>query len=640
MAGCVGMLRLGRLCAGSPGVLGARAALSRSWQETRLQGVRFLSARGGMEAGRQRITVPSSFTASAAAHSREVDRMVSLPIGGLSYVQGCTKKHLNSKTVGQCLETTAQRVPEREALVVLHEDVRLTFAQLKEEVDKAASGLLSIGLCKGDRLGMWGPNSYAWVLMQLATAQAGIILVSVNPAYQAMELEYVLKKVGCKALVFPKQFKTQQYYNILKQICPEVENAQPGALKSQRLPDLTTVISVDAPLPGTLLLDEVVVAGSTQQHLDQLQYNQQFLSCHDPINIQFTSGTTGSPKGATLSHYNIVNNSSMLGERLKLHEKTPEQLRMILPSPLYHCLGSVGGTMMCLMYGATLILASPIFNGKKALEAISRERGSFLYGTPTMFVDILNQPDFSSYDISTMCGGVIAGSPAPPELIRAIINKINMKDLVVAYGTTENSPVTFSNFPEDTVEQKAESVGRVMPHTEARIMNMEAGTLAELNTPGELCIRGYCVMLGYWGEPQKTEEAVDQDKWYWTGDVATMNEQGFCKIVGRSKDMIIRGGENIYPAELEDFFHTHPKVQEVQVVGVKDDRMGEEICACIRLKDGEETTVEEIKAFCKGKISHFKIPRYIVFVTNYPLTISGKIQKFKLREQMERHLNL
>ncbi|XP_055113512.1 medium-chain acyl-CoA ligase ACSF2, mitochondrial isoform X4 [Symphalangus syndactylus] len=615
MAGCVGMLRLGRLCAGSPGVLGARAALSRSWQETRLQGVRFLS-------------------------SREVDRMVSLPIGGLSYVQGCTKKHLNSKTVGQCLETTAQRVPEREALVVLHEDVRLTFAQLKEEVDKAASGLLSIGLCKGDRLGMWGPNSYAWVLMQLATAQAGIILVSVNPAYQAMELEYVLKKVGCKALVFPKQFKTQQYYNILKQICPEVENAQPGALKSQRLPDLTTVISVDAPLPGTLLLDEVVVAGSTQQHLDQLQYNQQFLSCHDPINIQFTSGTTGSPKGATLSHYNIVNNSSMLGERLKLHEKTPEQLRMILPSPLYHCLGSVGGTMMCLMYGATLILASPIFNGKKALEAISRERGSFLYGTPTMFVDILNQPDFSSYDISTMCGGVIAGSPAPPELIRAIINKINMKDLVVAYGTTENSPVTFSNFPEDTVEQKAESVGRVMPHTEARIMNMEAGTLAELNTPGELCIRGYCVMLGYWGEPQKTEEAVDQDKWYWTGDVATMNEQGFCKIVGRSKDMIIRGGENIYPAELEDFFHTHPKVQEVQVVGVKDDRMGEEICACIRLKDGEETTVEEIKAFCKGKISHFKIPRYIVFVTNYPLTISGKIQKFKLREQMERHLNL
>ncbi|XP_034497393.1 medium-chain acyl-CoA ligase ACSF2, mitochondrial isoform X3 [Ailuropoda melanoleuca] len=583
MAIYIGMLRLARLCARSPGVLGTRAVLARGWQETRLQGVRPLS-------------------------SREADNTVPLPIGGLSYVQGLTKHSLIHKTVGQCLEGTAQRVPDREALVVPQENIRLTFAQLKEEVDKAASGLLSIGLGKGDRLGMWGPNSYAWVLMQLATAQAGIILVSVNPAYQAMELEYALKKVGCKALVFPKQFKSQQYYNILKQICPELEKAQPGALKSQRLPDLTTLISVDHPLPGTLLLDEVVATGSKKQHLAQLRYTQQFLSCHDPVNIQFTS--------------------------------MPEELRMVLPSPLYHCLGSVAGTMVCLIYGATLILASPTFDGKKALEAISKERGSFVYGTPTMFVDILNQPDFSSYDISAMRGGVIAGSPAPPELIRAIIDKLNMKELVVAYGTTENSPVTFMNFAEDTVEQKAESVGRIMPHTEAQIVNVKTGTLAELNTPGHLCIRGYCVMLGYWGEPQKTEETIGQDKWYRTGDIAVMDNQGFCKIVGRSKDMIIRGGENIYPAELEDFFHTHPQVQEVQVVGVKDNRMGEEICACIRLKKGEKTTEEEIKAFCKGKISHFKIPRYVVFVTNYPLTVSGKIQKFKLREQMEQHLNL
>ncbi|XP_042771731.1 medium-chain acyl-CoA ligase ACSF2, mitochondrial [Panthera pardus] len=608
-------LRLGRLCAGSPGVPGTRAVLARAWQEARLQGARPLSSAGA-------------------------DRTVPLPVGGLSYIQGLTRQRLINKTVGQCLEAIAQRVPDREALVVPQENIRLTFAQLKEEVDKAASGLLSIGLRKGDRLGMWGPNSYAWVLMQLATAQAGIILVSVNPAYQAMELEYALKKVGCKAVTFPKQFKTQQYYNILKQICPELEKAQPGALKSQRLPDLTTVISVDDPLPGTLLLDEVVAAGSTEQHLARLRYTQQFLSCHDPINIQFTSGTTGSPKGATLSHYNIVNNSNMIGDRLRLHLKTSEELRIILPSPLYHCLGSVGGTMVSLMYGATLILPCPTFDGKKALEAISKERGTILYGTPTMFVDILNQPDFSSYDISSMCGGVIAGSPAPPELIRAIIDKLNMKELVVAYGTTENSPVTFMNFAEDTVEQKAESVGRIMPHTEAQIVDMKTGTLAELNTSGELCIRGYCVMLGYWGEPQKTEEAIGQDKWYHTGDIAVMDNQGFCKIVGRSKDMIIRGGENIYPAELEDFFHTHPQVQEVQVVGVKDDRMGEEICACIRLKKGEKTTAEEIKAFCKGKISHFKIPRYVVFVTNYPLTVSGKIQKFKLRQQMEQHLNL
>nr|KAF6308701.1 acyl-CoA synthetase family member 2 [Pipistrellus kuhlii] len=571
MAACAGMLRLGRLCAGGTGALGARAALCRGWQEAGLLGVRLISS--------------------------GEDRTATLPIGGLSYVQGYTKFRLINKTVGRCLDAAAQKFPDREALIVVHENVRLTFAQLKEEV-------------------------------------------SVNPAYQAMELEFALKKVGCKALAFPKQFKTQQYYNILKHICPEVEKAHPGFLRSQRLPDLTTVISVDTPMPGTMLLDDIVAAGSKEQHMAELRHAQLFLSCHDPVNIQFTSGTTGSPKGATLSHYNIVNNANIIGERLKLHLKTPEESRVVLPTPLYHCLGSVGGTMVSMMHGVTLILSSPVFDGKMALEAVSKERGSFLYGTPTMFVDMLNQPDFSSYDISTMRGGVIAGSPAPPEVVRAIIHKLNAKELVVAYGTTENSPVTFMSFPEDTEEQKSQSVGRIMPHTEAQIVNMELGTMAELNTPGELWIRGYCVMLGYWGEPQKTEEVIGQDKWYRTGDIATMDEQGFCKIVGRSKDMIIRGGENIYPTELEDFLHTHPKVQEVQVVGVKDDRMGEEVCACIQLKSGEETTPEEIKAFCKGQISHFKIPRYIVFVNNYPLTISGKVQKFKLREQMERHLNL
>ncbi|XP_014302940.1 acyl-CoA synthetase family member 2, mitochondrial [Myotis lucifugus] len=362
------------------------------------------------------------------------DRTATLPIGGLSYVQGYTKFRLINKTVGRCLDVTAEKFPDREALIVVHENIRLTFAQLKEEVDKAAAGLLSIGLRKGDRLGMWGPNSYAWVLLQLATAQAGIILVSVNPAYQAMELEYALKKVGCKALAFPKQFKTQQYYNILKHICPELEKGPPGFLRSQRLPDLTTVISVDTPMPGTLLLDDVVAAGSKEQNMAELRHAKLFLSCHDPVNIQFTSGTTGSPKGATLSHYNIVNNANIIGERMKLHLKTPEESRVILPTPLYHCLGSVGGTMVSMMHGVTLILSSPIFDGKKALEAVSKERGSFLYGTPTMFVDILNQPDFSSYDISTMRGGVIAGSPAPPEVIRAIINKLNAKELVVSGG--------------------------------------------------------------------------------------------------------------------------------------------------------------------------------------------------------------
>ncbi|XP_029339415.1 acyl-CoA synthetase family member 2, mitochondrial [Mus caroli] len=591
MAVYLGMLRFGRLCIASLGARGPRTLLSRPRPNSKLQGVRALSS------GMVNCTNP-------------------LPIGGLSYIQGHTDSHLVNTTVGECLDATAQRFPDREALVILHENIRLNFAQLKEEVDKAASGLLSIGFRKGDRLGMWGPNSYAWVLIQLATAQAGIILVSVNPAYQSSELEYVLRKVGCKGIVFPKQFKTQQYYDILKQVCPELEKAQPGALKSERLPDLTTVISVDAPLPGTLLLDDIVAAGGKEQNLAQLRYNQRFLSCYDPINIQFTSGTTGNPKGATLSHHNIVNNSMLIGQRLKMPTKTAEELRVVLPSPLYHCLGSVGGTMVSMMHGATLLLSSPSFNGKKALEAISREKGTLLYGTPTMFVDILNQPDFSSYDFTSIRGGVIAGSPAPPELIRAIINKMNMKELVVVYGTTENSPVTFMNFPEDTLEQKAGSVGRIMPHTEVSPRRMPS-------EPTSHRVR--------------TVRAFHQTS---KQDIASMDEQGFCKIVGRSKDMIIRGGENIYPAELEDFFLKHPQVQEAQVVGVKDKRMGEEICACIRLKSGETTTAEEIKAFCKGKISHFKIPRYIVFVKDYPLTISGKIQKFKLREQMEQHLKL
>ncbi|KAL1778570.1 Acyl-synthetase family member 2, mitochondrial [Sigmodon hispidus] len=414
MAVYLGMLRLGRRCIASLGAQGPRTLLSRPWQNSKLHCVRALSS------GMVNCTNP-------------------LPIGGLSYVQGHTSSHLVNTTVGECLDTTAQRFPNREALVVLHENVRLNFAQLKEEVDKAASGLLSIGLRRGDRLGMWGPNSYAWVLIQLATAQAGIILVSVNPAYQSTELEYVLRKVGCKAIVFPKQFKTQQYYNILKQICPELEKSQPGALKSKRLPELTTVISVDTPLPGTLLLDDVVAAGSREQNLAQLRYHQQFLSCYDPINIQFTSGTTGSPKGATLSHHNIVNNSILIGQRLKMKTKTAEELRLILPSPLYHCLGSVGGTMVSMMYGVTLLLSSASFNGKKALEAISREKGTILYGTPTMFVDILNQPDFSSYDVSSIRGGVIAGSPAPPELVRAIISKMGMTELVVSGSQSQGA---------------------------------------------------------------------------------------------------------------------------------------------------------------------------------------------------------
>uniref|UniRef100_A0A4X2M233 Medium-chain acyl-CoA ligase ACSF2, mitochondrial n=1 Tax=Vombatus ursinus TaxID=29139 RepID=A0A4X2M233_VOMUR len=592
MAVSFGVRRLGRLPAGVMGVLGVRSALVpvRGWRRAEFQGIRLLS-------------------------STDVRSHISSSTGKLSYLKGPTNIKLSSKTVGQCLDDIAQRFPDREAIVVSYQNIRKTFAQFKQEVDVAALGLLSLGLSKGDRLGMWGPNSYEWVLMQLATAQAGIILISVNPAYKSQELKFVLKKVGCKALVFPAKFKTQDYYNILKEICPELETCSPGALRSKNLPDLTTVIILDSKLPGALHMNDVLQAGKVAQ-LAQLRDIQRSLSCHDPINIQFTSGTTGSPKGATLSHYNIVNNAALIGDRMNLLNKEP---RLVLPSPLYHCLGSVGGTMVSLVYGVTLILSSPSFESKRALEAITQERATMIYGTPTMFVDMLNQPDFSCYDLSTLQGGVIAGAPAPPELIRAIIKKMNMPELTVAYGTTENSPVTFMHSYDDSIERKTFTVGRIMPHTEAQVMDPQTKKQLEINMPGELCIRGYCVMMGYWDDPKKTEDIIDEHKWYWTGDIASVDEEGYCKIVGRSKDMIIRGGENIYPAELEDFFHKHPCVQEAQVVGVKDKRMGEEICACIRLKPEaeEQVTPEELQAYCRGKI-----------------------QKYKLREWMEKDLNL
>ncbi|NXA48630.1 ACSF2 synthetase, partial [Nothocercus julius] len=557
-----------------------------------------------------------------------------------SYVQGTLDIPLLTKTVGQCLDETVQRFPDRDALVFCRDGVRKTFAQFKEEVDQAAAGLLALGLQKGDRLGVWCPNKYEWVLMQFATAQAGIILVSVNPAYQTAELEFVIRKVGCKALMFPTQFKTQKYYDILKQACPELEKSSPGGIKSKRLPDLSIVIMVDSKLPGTFHISEVMQAGDSS-HIKQLRALQQTLSCHEPINIQFTSGTTGSPKGATLSHRNIVNNANLIGMRLGISEQVGlSDYRIGIPAPLYHCLGSVGGCMVTALHGSSSIFSSPSFEGKAALEAVSREKCSFLYGTPTMFIDMLSQPDLDSYDLSSLRGGIIAGSPVPPEIMKMIMTKMHMPEIVVAYGTTENSPVTFMGFPDDNFDKKTETVGCIFPHTEAKIEDPATGESVPLNTPGELQVRGYCVMLGYWDDPAKTSEVVSDDKWYKTGDLASLDEHGYCKIIGRCKDMIIRGGENIYPVEIEQFLHTHPKVEEVQVVGVKDSRMGEEICACIRVRAGQKCTEEEIRAFCKGKISHFKIPRYIMFVNQYPLTVSGKIQKYKLREQMEKHLEL
>uniref|UniRef100_A0A671MQJ7 Medium-chain acyl-CoA ligase ACSF2, mitochondrial n=1 Tax=Sinocyclocheilus anshuiensis TaxID=1608454 RepID=A0A671MQJ7_9TELE len=561
----------------------------------------------------------SPFIASQQSCAIHVDSPPSIPTLTTSYAHGISSHSLMSSTVDQCLQRTVERYPDREALVFMQDGMRKTFAQFYQDVEQTAAGLLAVGLKRGDRLGIWGPNIYEWILMQFATAKAGIILVSVNPAYQLQEAEFALRKVQCNAVVCPTQFKTQKYCDMLRQLFPEMERASPGGIKSSRLPDLHTVIVTDSQQPGAFHLKDVMQAGSSQ-YLQQLQDLQKNFSCDDPINIQFTSGTTGKPKGATLSHHNIVNNAYFIGMRTGYNWR--KNVRICLPVPMYHCFGSVGGGMVMAVHGITLVFPSTGYDGHANLVAIEKEKCTFVYGTPTMFIDMLSQPDLAKIDLSSVEGGISAGSPCPPEVIRKVINIMGIKEMMIGYGTTENSPVTFCGFPIDSAERKTETIGCICPHTEHTEW------------------LGYCVMLEYWNDDEKTQECISKDRWYKTGDIASLDGYGYCKIEGRIKDLIIRGGENIYPAEIEQFLHTHPKIQEAQVVGVKDERMGEEVCACIRIKTGQECTAEEIKAYCKGKIAYYKVPRYITFVQGYPLTVTGKIQKHKLREQAEKLLGL
>ncbi|XP_070779058.1 medium-chain acyl-CoA ligase ACSF2, mitochondrial-like [Enoplosus armatus] len=551
-----------------------------------------------------------------------------------SYVHGTSSVSLLPLTVGQILDSTVQRWPDREAVVFMQDGIRKTFAQFQQDVDKAAAGLLALGLKRGDRLGVWGPNTYEWILFQFASAKAGIILVSLNPAYQVKEVEFTLKKVQCKAVVCPSRFKTQHFCEMLREICPEIDATPVGLIKSSRVPDLRMVIVTDSRQPGMLHVEDVMQAGESRHHA-QLTDLQSKLSCDEAINIQFTSGTTGSPKGATLSHHNIVNNAYFLGLRLGYGWRP--QVRVCVPVPMYHCFGSVMGGMSMAAHGVTLVFPSTGYNSRANLEAVQREKCNFVYGTPTMFTDMLSQ-DLHKYDLSSVEAGLMGGSPCPPEIVRKLKTDMNMKEITICYGTTENSPVTFLGFPQDSEELKMNTVGCIMSHTEAKVVDLTTGEIVPLGASGELLIRGSCVMHGYWDDPEKTRQAICQARWYSTGDTASLNSLGYCRIEGRIKDMIIRGGENIYPAEIEQFLYTHPKVQEVQVVGVRDERLGEQVCACVRLRKGQTSSADEIRAFCKGQISHFKIPHYVVFVDSYPLTASGKIKKNTLKEAMEKKL--
>ncbi|XP_068605828.1 medium-chain acyl-CoA ligase ACSF2, mitochondrial-like [Brachionichthys hirsutus] len=573
----------------------------------------------------------------ACYRSLHVDSPPHVPTLTSSYVHGTSSISLLPLTVGQVLDSAVQRWPDREAVVFVQDGVRKTFALFQQDVDKVAAGLLALGLKPGDRLGVWGPNTYGWVLFQYATAKAGIILVSLNPAYQVTEVEFTLKKVQCKAVVCPTRFKTQDYCEILRQLCPDINKTPVGMIKSSSLPDLRMVIVTDSRQPGMLSVEDVMQAGESRHH-KQLMDLQTKLSCDDPINIQFTSGTTGKPKGATLSHHNIVNNAYFFGLRMGYGWR-PE-VRLCMQVPMYHCLGSVLGGMNMAVNGVTLVFPSAGYNSQANLEAIQNEKCSVIYGTPTMYTDMLTQQGLRRYNLSSIEAGVMAGSPCPPEIMRKLRSDMNMKEITIAYGTTENSPATFLGFPQDNEDLKLHTVGCILNHTEAKVVDTTTGEIVPLGEAGELMIRGYCVMRGYWDDPEKTSEAISESGWYRTGDTASLNSLGYCSIRGRLKDMIIRGGENIYPAEIEQFLFTHSKVQEVQVVGVKDSRLGEQVGACIRLKAGETCSAEEIRTFCKGKISHFKIPHHVLFVDSYPLTASGKIKKNELKERMEKELGL
>jgi fatty-acyl-CoA synthase len=552
-----------------------------------------------------------------------------------SYVHGASALPLIGETIGVHLHRAVARWPTSEALVVRHQNVRWSYQDLQREVDAFASGLLALGLGRGDRVGIWSPNNAEWVITQFATAKAGIILVNINPAYRLAELEYALNKVGCQALITAAAFKTSDYLTMLRELCPELDTCRPGELAAARIPDLRLVIRLgDTKTPGMLNFADVAAAATAadRQRLTTLAGELQF---DDPINIQFTSGTTGFPKGATLTHHNILNNGFFIGEAMRFTERD----RLCIPVPLYHCFGMVLGNLACLSHGATMVYPSEAFEPLAVLETVQAERCTALHGVPSMFIAELDHSAFNQFDLSSLRTGIMAGAPCPIEIMKRVVSEMHMDEVTIAYGMTETSPVSFQSSVDDPLERRVSTVGRIQPHIEVKIVDSE-GRIVPPGTAGELLTRGYCVMRGYWNDPERTAEAIDAAGWMHTGDLATLDEEGFCNIVGRIKDMVIRGGENLYPREIEEFLYRHPKVQDVQVFGVPDAKYGEELCAWIKLREGEAATADEIRAFCRGQIAHFKIPRYIEFVDGFPMTVTGKIQKFAMRDQMIGKLGL
>ncbi|NNH25914.1 AMP-binding protein [Acinetobacter terrestris] len=553
----------------------------------------------------------------------------------LSYAYGTSSQPLLGMTIGEKFDQACQQYAEQDAVVSVHQNVRLSYKQLQDQVNAFACSLLQLGLKKGDRIAIWSPNCVEWTITQFAAFKAGMILVNLNPAYKSSELEYVLNKVSCKALVIAPQFKSSNYQEILTKIAPEITQSTDKLLSSQKLPHLKHIIKIDHEQHTGIHRFADLLPQPTAAQLDQLHAIAADLQFDETINIQFTSGTTGNPKGTMLTHNNILNNGYFVGEAIHL---TPQD-RVCISVPLFHCFGMVMGNLACITHGSTMVYPSAVFNPLDTLKTIQQEKCTAAYGVPTMFIAILEHEQFDEFDLSSLRTGIMAGSPCPREIMQRVIDRMHMTEITICYGMTETAPVSVQSSTADSVERRVGTVGRVHPHLEIKIVD-ENGKVVPRGKLGELCVRGYSVMLGYWEDNDKTQEVIDVAKWMHTGDIAEMDEEGFVKIKGRIKDVVIRGGENLFPKEIEDFLYTHPDVSDVQVIGLPDPRYGEELCACIILHEHHQINEEAIRQYCAEHISHNKVPRYVRFFTEFPMTASGKAQKFKLQELMRQELNL
>lgn len=546
-----------------------------------------------------------------------------------SYVSGISNTPLLGRTIGEQFDETVSAYPDNDALIVHHQNLRYTYRELQAAVDECARALMALGVQVGERVGVWSPNNAQWCITQFATAKIGAILVNINPSYRTHEVEYALKHSGASVLVIQGQFKTSDYVSMMTELVPSLEQPLSGSIQSDRLPELRQVICLDESRrsPGMVSWPDLI-ARANETSAQAFSERQQGLQFDDPINIQYTSGTTGAPKGATLSHHNILNNGQFVARRMNFSHHD----RLVIPVPLYHCFGMVMGNLGCITHCATMIYPSEGFEPEAALKAVEREKATALYGVPTMFIAELEHPDFASFDLSTLRTGIMAGSNCPAEIMKKVIEQMNMKDVTICYGMTETSPVSLQTEPDAPLDKRVSTVGTVHPHLEIKIVDPASGAIVPRGEIGELCTRGYSVMLGYWNNEQATREAIDPTRWMHTGDLAAMDVEGYVAITGRIKDLIIRGGENIYPREIEEFLYTHPAVSDAQVIGIPDDRFGEEVMAWVKLIDGQQATEDELREFCKQKIAHYKVPRYIRLVEEFPMTVTGKIQKFKMRE--------